>query len=222
MYYAYSDLRRSLRIYWYRSDKAAWMFVVFAVLVITGLVIALQAVFAYQDERREQARAMHARNLACLARNVYFEARGEPLAGQYAVAEVTLNRRASRLFPRTICEVVYQKSWDSIRKRYVPPFRGPSSARCPTRAAMNGSARSGWPRRSTTTAIRRSCRARSSSMRRTSSRSGRSKSAASPASAGTSSTSNPPYSESQATASFSAVKRRASMPSRRASTTAVS
>jgi N-acetylmuramoyl-L-alanine amidase len=118
----YADLRRNLRIFWYRSDKAAWIFVVFAAAIIGGLLVALQAVFAYQDERREQNRAIHARNLACLARNVYFEARGEPLAGQYAVAEVTMNRKASRLFPRTVCEVVYQKNWDYIRKRHVAAF----------------------------------------------------------------------------------------------------
>src|SRR2546426_11425059 len=60
--------------------------------------------------------------LACLARNVYFEARGEPAAGQYAVAEVTMNRKASRRFPRTVCAVVYQKNWDPILGRHVGAF----------------------------------------------------------------------------------------------------
>lgn len=60
--------------------------------------------------------------LVCLALNVYHEARGEPVAGQYAVAEVTMNRVASSRYPDTVCEVVYQKNWDYIRRRYVAGF----------------------------------------------------------------------------------------------------
>jgi spore germination cell wall hydrolase CwlJ-like protein len=48
------------------------------------------------------------REFECLARNVYFEARGEPLTGKYAVASVTLNRVVSPAFPDGICKVVYQ------------------------------------------------------------------------------------------------------------------
>jgi len=61
-------------------------------------------------------------DLQCLARNIYFEARGEPLEGQYAVAEVTLNRRWAANFPRTICEVVYESRWDPNRGRPVADF----------------------------------------------------------------------------------------------------
>ena len=46
--------------------------------------------------------------LLCLALNMYFEARSEPIAGQIAVAEVTLNRVASPHYPNTVCEVVLQ------------------------------------------------------------------------------------------------------------------
>jgi len=122
MIWSYTDLRRSLRIYWYRTDRWAWLFVAFTAAVFASLGLALQAVFAYQDVRRERERAMQEASLECLARNVYFEARGEPVAGQFAVAEVTMNRKASRLFPRTVCEVVYQKTWDPIRKRQVSAF----------------------------------------------------------------------------------------------------
>lgn len=45
---------------------------------------------------------------ACLARAVYFEARGEPIEGQIAVAQVVLNRVAADAWPKTICGVVYQ------------------------------------------------------------------------------------------------------------------
>lgn len=117
-----TEWRRSLRIYWYRADRAAWAFGAIVALLVAFFALLVHAVFAQQDAQRERALAAHRQNLNCLARNVYFEARGEPLAGQFAVAEVTLNRRASRLFPRTICEVVYQKSWDRLRKRYVGAF----------------------------------------------------------------------------------------------------
>jgi spore germination cell wall hydrolase CwlJ-like protein len=52
--------------------------------------------------------------VACLAKNIYHEARGEPLRGQVAVAQVTLNRLNNGSFGNSICEVVYAKkqfSW---------------------------------------------------------------------------------------------------------------
>lgn len=55
--------------------------------------------------------------LECLAGAVYFEARGEPLVGQLAVAEVIINRSASRHFPASYCGVVKQKSQFSFVKR---------------------------------------------------------------------------------------------------------
>lgn len=50
----------------------------------------------------------------CLALNVYFEARSEPINSQFAVAEVTMNRVKSDAYPDTVCEVVWQRkqfSW---------------------------------------------------------------------------------------------------------------
>ena len=44
----------------------------------------------------------------CLAEALYFEARGEPVQGQFAVAEVILNRVDSSKFPNSICRVVNQ------------------------------------------------------------------------------------------------------------------
>ncbi len=46
--------------------------------------------------------------MECLATAIYFESRGEPLAGQIAVAEVILNRVDSRRYPNTICGVTNQ------------------------------------------------------------------------------------------------------------------
>jgi len=44
----------------------------------------------------------------CLTEALYFEARGESLVGQVAVAEVILNRVDSELYPDTVCGVVRQ------------------------------------------------------------------------------------------------------------------
>ena len=46
--------------------------------------------------------------LTCLALNVYYEARSEPMDGQYAVAHVVLNRVADDAFPDDACKVVKQ------------------------------------------------------------------------------------------------------------------
>ena len=51
------------------------------------------------------------RQLGCLARNVFYEANGEPMEGQMAVAQVTVNRARSGLFPRDLCAVVAQTTY---------------------------------------------------------------------------------------------------------------
>jgi spore germination cell wall hydrolase CwlJ-like protein len=103
----------NLRFHWHALDKGPLI-----VVVVIGLVVAALGYFmrsAYLEKARIQ-------DLACLAFNVYFEARGEPVAGQYAVAEVTMNRVASGRYPDSICGVVHQKNWDPLRKRYVSAF----------------------------------------------------------------------------------------------------
>jgi spore germination cell wall hydrolase CwlJ-like protein len=49
-----------------------------------------------------------ARDLDCLTQAVYYEARGESVRGQAAVAQVVLNRVRHPAFPKTICAVVFQ------------------------------------------------------------------------------------------------------------------
>ena len=46
----------------------------------------------------------------CLANAIYFEARGEPVRGQIAVAQVVMNRVFSGYYPDDVCGVVYQNS----------------------------------------------------------------------------------------------------------------
>ncbi|MEP5759972.1 MAG: cell wall hydrolase [Litoreibacter sp.] len=45
---------------------------------------------------------------SCLSEALYFEARGETVKGQLAVAEVILNRVSSSEFPNTVCGVIRQ------------------------------------------------------------------------------------------------------------------
>lgn len=108
---------------WWLDRKAWWLTQerdYFPLLLMSGLgmVISISSIIMVQFN----ARQFDNRQLTCLALNVYHEARGEPAAGQYAVAKVTLNRVASPRYPNTICEVVYQKKWDRIRRRYVGAF----------------------------------------------------------------------------------------------------
>lgn len=59
--------------------------------------------------------------LACLAGAIYFEAKGESLAGQLAVGKVIIARAKSGRFPTSYCGVVYQPSQFSfVRGRSMP------------------------------------------------------------------------------------------------------
>jgi spore germination cell wall hydrolase CwlJ-like protein len=124
--------QRRLAIYRLRGTKDTLAF--FAMAGLPVLAVAAIVYFAYANRtqvepvrieaaRREAALAhRRATDLKCLAENIYFEARGEPLEGQYAVAEVTMNRARSKYFPDTICGVVHEARWDPIRKRPVAHF----------------------------------------------------------------------------------------------------
>ena len=101
------------RYWWYTSKRER--IIVTAIIALVSIVVGTTAHLSIDSERKR-------RELYCLAINIYHEARGEPKAGQYAVAEVTLNRVDSKHYPNTICKVVYQKNWDKIRKRYVSAF----------------------------------------------------------------------------------------------------
>ncbi|WP_024513713.1 cell wall hydrolase [Bradyrhizobium sp. Tv2a-2] len=47
----------------------------------------------------------------CLAEAIYFEARGEAVRGQIAVAQVVMNRAFSGYYPTTVCGVVFQSKY---------------------------------------------------------------------------------------------------------------
>jgi len=67
--------------------------------------------------------------MRCLAGAVYFEARGEPLTGQLAVAQVIINRTEDGRFPRSYCGVVAQPGQFSfMRGSRMPAVREGSAA----------------------------------------------------------------------------------------------
>lgn len=60
----------------------------------------------------------------CMALNIYHESRSDNLAGQFAVADVVLNRVRDNRWPSTVCDVVtqarYSKWWKDNHNKLVP------------------------------------------------------------------------------------------------------
>jgi spore germination cell wall hydrolase CwlJ-like protein len=90
--------------------------------VIMGIFLALPLGMAERtiNTAYKTVKATNA-ELMCLAKNIYYEARGEPMRGKIAVAQVTLNRVTHRTeFQSSICGVVYAKhqfSWTNERHK---------------------------------------------------------------------------------------------------------
>ena len=66
-------------------------------------------------------------DIECLARNDYYEARSEPIAARIAIANVVLNRRSNRGYPKSVCGVIHetrdgacQFSWYCSHRFAVP------------------------------------------------------------------------------------------------------
>lgn len=70
------------------------------------LTAYVEAGYTPTPERIETAAAER----TCLAQAIYHEARGEPEAGQWAVASVILNRVRAPQYPDTVCGVVFQNA----------------------------------------------------------------------------------------------------------------
>ena len=90
-----------------------WTIMSTAVLALTVTSIASgneDRAFGFKLVKAQQQTKVLERQLACLARNVFYEANGEPMAGQMAVAQVTVNRARSGLFPKDLCAVVSQST----------------------------------------------------------------------------------------------------------------
>ena len=99
--------------HWQLKDKTGYFLLAAFFLVVISIPNGTYQLVQYKNIQHD---------IKCLALNIFHEARSESKAGQHAVASVTLNRVASKRYPNTICDVVYQNRWDKIRKRYVSQF----------------------------------------------------------------------------------------------------
>jgi len=111
---------RDLTFYWHTHEKSGYVVLCVLALIITAFGVFVHVSIVGHDHSQDVR--TRTQELNCLAKNVYHEARGEPTDGQYAVAEVTMNRVASKHYPNTVCEVVFQENFDVIRKRNVSAF----------------------------------------------------------------------------------------------------
>ncbi len=99
--------------HWQLKDKTGYFLLAAFIFVVVSIPALTYQLVKYKNIQQD---------IKCLALNIFHEARSESTAGQQAVASVTLNRVNSKRYPNTICEVVYEKRWDRIRKRYVGQF----------------------------------------------------------------------------------------------------
>ena len=82
-------------------------------------------------------------DVECLARNIYYEAGIEPMAGKIAVGTVTINRVKTKYWGTHICDVVYSKeqfSWTKEKKRAWVSLKGRAWAdsKAAANAVLNG------------------------------------------------------------------------------------
>jgi spore germination cell wall hydrolase CwlJ-like protein len=103
--------------------------VIGAVVIITIALSCVVSKFYTSTNQQKTTRAMtnkeyveHMKQVKCLADNVYYEAGNQSIAGKKAVAYVTLNRLQSRNWPNSVCEIVYQKTFDAATRLIVCQF----------------------------------------------------------------------------------------------------
>lgn len=90
-------------------------------------LFALLPVVSHQQPLTEvqEVSSELAQQILCMAKNIYYEAAKEPFEGKLAVAQVTINRTNSVQFPKTVCEVVYQKVNQTYQFSWVGEKVGP-------------------------------------------------------------------------------------------------
>lgn len=73
-------------------------------LVAFSLVASIFSHYSYSND------LLQLQDVRCLAKNIYYESRGEPTEGKVAVGIVTLNRVKNDKWPDSICDVVYHRT----------------------------------------------------------------------------------------------------------------
>jgi hypothetical protein len=106
------------------KDKFITIFGGISLLIVAALlsisVVAYTMPHYVADEIITETKEVMAKDIDCLAKNIYYEAASESFEGKLAVAQVTINRTKSSRYPDTICDVVYQK--DKVNGRTVCQF----------------------------------------------------------------------------------------------------
>ena len=98
----------------------------------------LQAMGIYSSSTTSGSSSTNSNDVNLLARLVYGEARGEPYAGQVAVAAVVLNRVKNSSFPNTIAGVIYQKGAFNVVDDGQINLSPNSTAKKAAQDALNG------------------------------------------------------------------------------------
>ena len=84
------------------------------IFLIVSLLVSSFAVQATEKWPFLQDYEPSTKELRCIAKNIYFEARNQSEAGRTAVGLVTINRMYDKRWPNTACGVVFQaKLWDN-------------------------------------------------------------------------------------------------------------
>ena len=84
--------------------------ILLSMLFLSIMVVPLptQSFYVF-PEISNNLKKIDVKQVACMAKNIFYEARAEVLAGQAAVARVVLNR-VNHGFAETPCKVIYQKT----------------------------------------------------------------------------------------------------------------
>ena len=105
--------------------------------IVTGLLVLLVGLYLTNTEERyfllnvtpepvaevaKVAKAVDPKQLACMAKNIFYEANGEPLHGQAAVARVVMNR-VSHGFGSNPCNVIYQATYVDKANEYGDTYK---------------------------------------------------------------------------------------------------
>jgi spore germination cell wall hydrolase CwlJ-like protein len=90
--------------------RNAWIVVLLFITLFSGNVKTGTSVEKITETIPAIEKLIDETELECLAKNIFYEAPMEPYQGKLAVATVTMNRVRHKQFPKTICEVVYQRN----------------------------------------------------------------------------------------------------------------
>lgn len=85
----------------------ASIFLLLAGMMFTGTISAPTLPAEILQKKWKQVITVDAKQIACMAKNIFYEARGESILGQAAVAQVVMNR-VRYGFEKNPCAVVYQ------------------------------------------------------------------------------------------------------------------